>query len=176
MTRVIRKSRARSSAEAANLLGAIFAAELIRPSRCLWLVSPWISDIAVIDNTTNDFEAVRSFGPRPIRLSEVLVSLAAADSTIVVGTTSDTTNNAFRRRTRQLFDDRGLDARLTIDVDATGELHEKAITGDDFVVNGSMNITNNGVFVREEFIEFRSEEEFVARSRLDAYERFGGVL
>ena len=54
--------------------------------------------------------------------------------------------------------------------------HEKAITGDDFVVVGSMNITNNGVFVREEFLEFRVDEEFVARSRMDAYERFGGVL
>ena len=41
---------------------------------------------------------------------------------------------------------------------------------------GSMNITNNGVFVREEFIEFRRDEEFVARARMDAFERFGGVL
>ena len=39
-----------------------------------------------------------------------------------------------------------------------------------------MNITNNGVFVREEFIEFRRDEEFVARARMDAFERFGGVL
>ena len=176
MTRVIRKSRARSSREAATLLGAIFAAELIRPSSCLWLVSPWISDIPVIDNTTNSFEAVRSYGPRPVRLSEVLVTLAGLGSTVVVGTTADATNNTFRQRARRLFDDRGLGSRLIVDVDSSGELHEKAITGDDFVVSGSMNITNNGVFVREEFIEFRSDEEFVARSRMDAYERFGGVL
>lgn len=176
MTRVIRKSRARSSREAANLLGSIFAVELIRPSRCLWLVSPWISDIPIIDNTTNGFEAVRTFGPRPVRLSEVLVTLAGLGSTVVVGTTSDATNNAFRQRTRRLFEDRGLATRLSIDIDSSGELHEKAITGDDFVVSGSMNITNNGVFVREEFVEFRSDEEFVARSRMDAYERFGGVL
>jgi hypothetical protein len=176
VTRVIRKSRARSSGEAATLLGAIFVAELIRPSVCLWLVSPWISDIPVIDNTTNSFEAVRSLGPRPVRLSEVLVSLAGLGSTIVVGTTSDATNNTFRQRVHHLFDDRGLSSRLLIDVDSSGELHEKAITGDDFVVSGSMNITNNGVFVREEFIEFRCDEEFVARSRMDAYERFGGIL
>jgi hypothetical protein len=109
-------------------------------------------------------------------LSELLVTLAAGGSTVVIGTTSDTTNNAFRQRTSRVFEDRGLEPRLLIDVDASGELHEKAITGDDFVVAGSMNITNNGVFVREEFIEFRSDEEFVARARLDAYERFGGDL
>ena len=176
MTRVIRKSRARSSREAANLLSAIFAAELIRPSSCLWLVSPWISDIALIDNTTNGFEAVRGFGSRPIRLSEVLVTLAGLGTAVVVGTTSDVTNNAFRQRARRAFDDRGLGDRLLIDVDISGELHEKAVTGDDFVVSGSMNLTNNGVFVREEFIEFRTDEEFVARSRMDAYDRFGGVL
>ncbi len=176
MTRVIRKSRSRSSREAANLLSSIFAAELIQPSRCLWLVSPWISDIGILDNTTNGFEAIRPFGPRPIRLSEILVTLAGRGSNVVVGTTADTTNNAFRQRTHRLFEDRGLAASLTIDIDVSGELHEKAITGDDFVLSGSMNITNSGVFVREEFLEFRSDEEFVARSRMDAFERFGGVL
>jgi hypothetical protein len=176
MNRVIRKSKSQSSREAANLLGAIFTAELTKPSSCLWLVSPWISDIPILDNSTFSFEGVRAWGPRAIRLSEMLMTLADRGSTVVIGTTSDATNNAFRQRAHRLFEDRGLESRLLIDVDASGELHEKAITGDDFVVVGSMNITNNGVFVREEFIEFRLDEEFVARSRMDAYERFGGVL
>jgi len=104
------------------------------------------------------------------------VTLAQLGTTVVVGTTSDATNKAFQQRTRRLFEDRALTGRLIIDIDPSNELHEKAITADDFVVAGSMNITNNGVFVREEFIEFRSEEEFVARSRMDAYDRFGGLL
>ena len=176
MTRVIRKSRSRSSREAAELLGSIFIAELISPSRCLWLVSPWISDIPIVDNTTNSFEPLRSWGPRAVRLSEMLVTLAGLGSTVVVGTTSTATNNAFLQRTCRLFEDRGLDSCLLIDIDASGELHEKAITGDDFVVTGSMNITQSGVFVKEEFLEFRTDQEFVAGSRMDAYERFGGVL
>lgn len=40
MSRVIRKSKAQSAAEVLDMLGALFSAELIRPSRCLWLVSP----------------------------------------------------------------------------------------------------------------------------------------
>ena len=50
MSRVIRKSQTRSSTEAASLLANLFAAELVSPSECIWLVSPWISDIQILDN------------------------------------------------------------------------------------------------------------------------------
>jgi hypothetical protein len=39
-----------------------------------------------------------------------------------------------------------------------------------------MNITRNGIFVREEYLELRTDEEFVARARMDAFDRFGGRL
>ncbi len=39
-----------------DLLQAIFVAELISPSRDIWIISPWISDIPVIDNQTNRFQ------------------------------------------------------------------------------------------------------------------------
>ena len=176
MTRVIRKSQVQSSREAAHLLEAIFAAELVRPSKCLWLVSPWISDIPLIDNSTNSFQPLGAWGPRRVRLSEVLLSLALLGSSVVVGTTPDHSNSPFLERVRRLFREQHLDDSLTVDIDRSGKLHEKAITGDDFALVGSMNITNNGVFLREEFVEFRMDEEFVARARMDAYERFGGIL
>jgi hypothetical protein len=111
-----------------------------------------------------------------IRLSEVLVSLAEAGAMVVVGTTDADSNHTFRSRLQTAFSDRALEAHLVLDIDSSDELHEKAITTDDSAISGSMNITNNGVFVREEFIEFRTDESFVARARMDAYERFGGVL
>ena len=37
------------------LLQALFSAELLVPSRRLWLVSPWISDIPILDNTAAGF-------------------------------------------------------------------------------------------------------------------------
>jgi hypothetical protein len=58
VNRVIRKSQARSSEEAARLLAALFATELVAPSTCLWLVSPWISNVPVIDNETATFDAL----------------------------------------------------------------------------------------------------------------------
>jgi hypothetical protein len=176
MTRVIRKSRQRASGEAAALLSAVFAAELLAPSRCVWVVSPWISDVKLIDNTADTFDALEVWGPRHVRLSEVLVTLADLGSAIVVGTTEAESNRPFLARVRALFSDRRLDALLTVDVDASNELHEKAITTDDAVIAGSMNITYNGIFVREEFVQLRTDDDFVSRARMDAYDRFGGRL
>ncbi len=176
MTRVIRKSKQRASGDAAALLSAVFAAELLAPSRCIWVVSPWISDVALIDNTANTFDALEAFGPRHVRLSELLCTLGEAGSAIVVGTTDADSNEAFLSRLKGLFADRRLVDLLTVDVDASNELHEKAITTDDAVIVGSMNITRNGIFVREEYLELRTDEEFVARARMDAFDRFGGRL
>jgi hypothetical protein len=39
-----------------------------------------------------------------------------------------------------------------------------------------MNITYNGIFVREEFVQLRTDDDFVSRARMDAYDRFGGRL
>ena len=176
MSRVIRKSRQRASIEAAALLSSVFSAELVSPSKCLWIVSPWISDIPVVDNTSNSFESLQPFGPRPIRLSEILAVLADKETTVVIGTTDSESNQTFSSRIKTAFRDRNLESKLTIDVDVSNELHEKAITSDDYVITGSMNITNNGVFVREEFIELRRDHEFVVRARMDSFDRFGGVL
>lgn len=40
-------------------------------------------------------------------------------------------------------------------------------------VVGSMNITWYGVNVRDEYLELRTDEDFVAGARLDAIDRFG---
>lgn len=176
MSRVIRKSRRRASGEAAALLGSVFAAELLSPSKCLWLVSPWISDVQLIDNRADSFGGLSEWGPRHVRLSEVLVSLADAGTFVVVGTTGDSSNTSFLRRLELSFAGRHLMDQLIVDIDPANELHEKAITTDDAVIAGSMNITNNGIFVREEYVELRTDVEFVSRSRMDAFDRFGGRL
>ena len=176
MSRVIRKSRATSSREAADLLAALFVAEIVKPSRCLWLVSPWISDIPVLSNSAGEFAGLGLAAGRTLRLTDVLLALGREGSTVVIGTTSDASNAIFLQRAESAFRQTGMSHRLVLSIDRDEELHEKAITGDDFAVAGSMNITNNGVFVRQEFIEFRTDEAFVAQSRMDSFERFGGVL
>ena len=70
-----------------ELLQTVFVAELLIPSRCLWLVSPWVSDIPIIDNTANNFLALEpSWSRSRIRLSQVLLTLAEKGTTIHVAT------------------------------------------------------------------------------------------
>ncbi|EWC64098.1 Aspartokinase [Actinokineospora spheciospongiae] len=146
------------------------------PSTCLWLVSPWITDVDILNNTAGTFPDLNRFGRRHIRLAEILVTLAAAGSTVVIGTTSDSHNSTFLHRVRSLARDLGVTDRVSIVVDVSGRLHSKALTGDGFAVSGSMNITYNGINVREEQVELRIDEEYVSRARMDAYDRFGGSI
>ncbi len=176
MNRVIRKSQNASATEAADLLAGLFSAELCLPSRCLWLVSPWVSDVELLDNSAGAFEALTRFGKRPIRLAELLVALASAGTHIVVGTTADDHNTRFLERLRLLADDMRISHLVTTSIDASNNLHTKALTGDDFALAGSMNITFNGIQVREELIDLRTDDAYVAQARMDAFDRFGGVL
>jgi len=175
VNRVIRKSRAQSAGEVLDLLGALFSAELISPSTCLWLVSPWISDVDVVDNSAGTYPALTRYGRRQVRLAEVLIALAAQGTRVVIATTSDSHNDTFLRRLMLLGRDLRVD-NVDVVVDPSGELHTKALTGDDYALAGSMNITYNGIHLREEHVELRTEADFVARARMDVFDRFGGVL
>lgn len=41
-----------------DLMQNLLVTELLVPSRQLWVLSPWISDIDVIDNTAGQFKSV----------------------------------------------------------------------------------------------------------------------
>ena len=132
-----------------DLLQNIFVAELLSPSSCLWLVSPWVSDIPVIDNRTNGF---LSFEPRWVRslvsLSQVLAKLLELGTTVHIATRPDDHNTAFLDRMRRLAEPDG----LSFHVHSAEELHEKGILADGFYLSGSMNFTFNGITLNEEFV------------------------
>ena len=60
MNRVIYKARDQANQEVIRMLEALFVTELSSPSHCLWVVSPWISDVPLIDNATGDYEIGRA--------------------------------------------------------------------------------------------------------------------
>ena len=55
--RRIFRSSSTSNAEIRELLESLFAAELLSPSRCLWLVSPWLTDLELLDNRAGAWSA-----------------------------------------------------------------------------------------------------------------------
>jgi hypothetical protein len=145
-----------------DLLQTIFSAELVNPSRCLWIVSPWISDIPILDNVTNAFATMVWDWPRGrIRLSTVLAQLIRRGTTVRVAARPIEHNRDFFSQLR--FQAAESSGRLSII--ETETLHEKGIIGDRFYLSGSMNITYNGLTFNDEVLHFFTRPETVAGNR-----------
>src|SRR4051812_49215859 len=96
--RVIRKSTRNASRDAANLISGILVAESLSPSAEIWLVSPWISDIVVIDNRGSTFSSLfPDVGDREVRLGECLARLAAQGTRVTIAARPDELNARFFR-------------------------------------------------------------------------------
>ena len=118
-----------SSRQVPDLLQAMFVAELMTPSRCLWLVSPWISDILIIDNSANTFLCLEpSWSRTRVRLSQVLATLAEQGTTIHIATRPDTHNHSFIEGLNARIDRLDVAVRFHI----AEELHTKGILGDGY--------------------------------------------
>lgn len=174
-TRHIHKSSWRCSEDVKELLQAVFVGELTAPSQCLWLVSPWVSDIPIIDNRSAAFDALdSSWGPRVLRLIELLGQGLRNGSTLVVATRPVAHNRPFVHQLRRAAEAAG--AMSALHVHQSEDLHEKGLLGDDYYLSGSMNFTFGGVELLEETVKFDTAPEVVAQSRLVFHERWGGVL
>jgi hypothetical protein len=158
-----------TSRQVPDLLQTIMVAELIAPSQCLWLISPWISDIPVIDNTTNTFLALEpSWCRAQIRLAQVLASLTKQGTTVCVATRPDLHNNSFLDT---------LNAQADLDylsLHKADELHSKGILSDSFYLAGSMNFTFNGITVNQETLSYETDLATIAEQKLNFRERWGG--
>lgn len=173
-SRYISKSSWQCRYEARDTLQAIFAAELLAPSRCLWIVSPWISDVPVLDNDALSFRFPDlGWGRRSIRLSEVLVELLRRDAVVILATRPDSHNRGFLQQLEQQSAGAGKASHLRVHF--AEALHEKGIVGDGFYLGGSMNLTHSGLEVLEETIHFTTDPATVAQTRVRYFDRWGGV-
>jgi hypothetical protein len=160
-----------SSRQVPDLLQAIFVSEMIAPSHCLWIVSPWISDIPVIDNSANTFQYLNSSWIRgSIRFSQILRALADVGTTIHVATRPLSHNYGFIERLGEGASTNNIRTHLV------QELHEKGIVGDSFYLGGSMNFTHNGITVNEEAVIYETSPEIVAARRIIFNDRWGGAV
>ncbi|TDW18960.1 phospholipase D-like domain-containing protein DpdK [Kribbella kalugense] len=145
-----------------DLLQNLFITELLVPSGQLWVLSPWISDIDVIDNTAGQFKTVLPGLPaRHIRFTEVLVELARRGSDVRVVTRDAESNTAVWQR---LEDRSGLSARPVVKI--RPNLHDKGIVGDRFHIQGSMNFTFHGQAVNDEGVTLTSDPHEIASARI----------
>lgn len=145
-----------------DLLQNLLVTELLVPSQQLWVLSPWISDIVVIDNSAGQFKTVLPGLPaRPIRLTEVLIELARRGSDVRVLMRDAETNQVARER---LADPYSVGVRPTVKIH--NPLHDKGIVGDRFHIQGSMNFTYFGQAVNDEGVTVTSDPHEIAQARI----------
>lgn len=146
-----------------DLLQTLLVTELLDPSSELLVLSPWISDIVIIDNSAGQFKSILPGMPaRPIRFTEVLVELARRGSRVRIIMRDDDKNTAVRTRIRDL-QAAGSHPEILI----RHNFHDKGLLSDRFHVHGSMNFTFYGQAVNEEGVTVTSDPDAIARARLD---------
>lgn len=171
MTAPPRHIHKRGAADAVpDLLETIFTAELVAPSRCLWIVSPWISNIRILDNSALAYQSVEPSWPQgPVRLVPVLHKLLELGSEVVVATRPIVENESFLGALKN-----GLGHHPRLAVRTAEELHTKGVLGDSFYLSGSMNLTVRGITINEEAVEYTTDPAVVAETALEFRGRWGG--
>jgi hypothetical protein len=153
-----------------DLLQSLLVLELMNPGPELWIVSAWVSDIEVVDNRARQFGSICPEWPVAwVKLSHVLVALMTRGTTVHLCVNETDHNNHILDTLHRLApqgDNRFVAGRAAV-------LHEKGILGTYFTLDGSMNLTYNGVHINDERLWFRTDPEAVAHRRLELYHRWG---
>lgn len=156
--------------EIKDLLQSIFVGELLCPSRCVWLVSPWISDIPIIDNRSNQCTTIEpDWARKQVLLTDIITKLADLGTIVRVATRQDRHNDRFlselKRKSNQV------DRRIFFYENTI--LHEKGILGDHYYLSGSMNLTQNGITFSEESLKFITDPSLISENRITFAGRWG---
>ncbi len=156
-----------------DTMQGLFLSELMRPSKELWLLSAWVSDIEVVDNSARSFGALRPDWPAaPLRLTEVLRAILKRGVRVAVVLRDEDHNQTLLR----IFREMQLDAEGRLGLAVSPLAHEKTIVGDDYILGGSMNFTQNGLTVNEEHVLLRVDRAAAAARRVSLQERWGASL
>lgn len=165
-TRKIFKSAVTSQHAVREVLTMIFAQELLAPSREVFIVAPWISNIVIFDSQLGQYATLNpEWAKREIRLVEVLVAVAGNGSALHIHTRPDDHNKAFKRRIHEALGDAGLGDQLHWS-DRNALLHTKGVWTDRVLIDGSMNLTESGVALNDEAVTVSFDPEQVAAARV----------
>lgn len=139
---------------------------MLDPGDEFYVVSAWISDVPVLDNSAGTFSALDAeWEERWLYLSEVLVALMKRGAKVRIKTNVDPHNRAFLERLNARVASAQVEHRIEMRADAN--THSKGILGKTCALRGSMNLTYRGLREREETVEIDVGTEAVATLRLE---------
>jgi hypothetical protein len=149
-----------------ELITLMMIGELVSPGGEVWLVSPWITDVPLLDNRAGSFDAVNpEWGHREVRLADVAVQLMAGGTAVRIITGPDEHNVVFLRRLAEAADAAGVRDLLSTTI--RERLHTKGILTSRGFLSGSMNLTYGGLDLNEEFITYDTEQQSLGVARLE---------
>jgi phosphatidylserine/phosphatidylglycerophosphate/cardiolipin synthase-like enzyme len=164
--RRIFKNQQTGSATIRELLQSMFVGEMLGSGYRIWIVSPWVSNVVLIDNRSGNFDSLSpEWGRREIRLADVLIGLMARGVEIVLVTRDLETNLPFLNRLHEAAVMHAVDDQLIVRLDPL--LHTKGILLSHSLLIGSMNLTYNGLEMNDEWIQFSIDPDDIATTRLE---------
>lgn len=170
--RSLRTTAFASREELADALQCLFVSEVLVPSTPLWIVTPWISDVPIINNRAGRFTGlIPGLPQRWIRLGEILEQQLVRGGSLVIACRPDDHNQSFTDQLQRRVREVGSEQRVRVCMAA--DLHEKGILTETLFFGGSMNLTYNGLRVLEEAIHLTDESDPVARTRAAYQDRWG---
>ena len=157
-----------------ELITLMMVGELVCPGEDVWLVSPWITDVPLLDNKAGSFDAVNpEWGHREIRLTDVAVQLMAGGTAVSIITRPDDHNQAFLKRLQEAADSAAIGNMLTTTI--RERLHTKGILTSRGFLSGLMNLTYSGLDLNEELITYDTDEQVLSDARL-AFANYSDAL
>lgn len=164
--RRIFKSQLTGSATIRELIQSMFVSEMLSTGTVIWVVSPWVSDVVVIDNRSGNFDSLNpEWGRREVRLADVLIALTIRGAEVNIVTRNEESNKVFLSKLRDLIQLHALENRIIVKIHNV--LHTKGILLSQSLLMGSMNMTYSGLTINDEWIEYSLDKEDLARTRLE---------
>lgn len=166
-TRLIHRAAARPHRLIAEALQALVVGELIAPGSRLLLVSPWISDVPLLDNRSGRFSCLDvRWGATWIPLSAVLRSFLESGMSVRVACGPGPREDEFVDRLLHSAHSDGTEEDLLIRRSPSDRPramdHEKAMVADAWALHGSMNLTYRGVELNGELVTVTTDVAHVA--------------
>ncbi|MDO6777380.1 phospholipase D-like domain-containing protein DpdK [Shewanella sp. 3_MG-2023] len=156
--RSIETKEAIGRAHIKDLLSSLLVAESLNPG-VIYILSPWISDFPVLDNTTGNFDAVNpKWGHRHVYFFELLQNCVEAGATLKLAIREN------RDKMHQL-EQNLCNYSSRFKVVELKDLHEKGLLTDCALIRGSMNFTYFGATVNYECITYTTNPAQIAEKR-----------
>ena len=157
--RVIKSRAPGGATQLADTLTSLLALELMGPGGRVYLISPRLGDMVLIDSPFGQFRSLMpELGQTELRLSGVLGTLASRGTTVrVLYRSGDIHTNTFIARLSPDVKRRRLD-----------RLDERGLVSERFYLRGSLEFDLGGVSAGDESVEISTDPSDVSRALLDA--------